>query len=324
LANAQDKSSLPQSVGVAVITYRACEHLTHCLPPYLNSPLKPKVLVVNSSSNDGTVELAERLGAETMVVPREEFNHGATREAARNALGTDIVVMTTPDAYALDTDVLTRLVEPIEAGKAAASYARQVPRDGAGFLEAFPRSFNYPAEGNIRSKADMAEHGIYTIFCSDACAAYNNRALESIGGFQTVLTMEDTLAAALLIEAGFSVAYVAGAVVKHSHCYSLHQEFSRYFDIGLERAEKRELYARFGKDESRGVRFVKAMLASLARHAPHKIPFALLQTAAKFFGYRLGRMCNRMPKYVLRALSSQDFYWNSRHADLFGRASIRS
>ena len=44
------------SVGVIVVTHNAKKHLAHCLPYLLNSELCPRVLVVNSSSNDGTVE----------------------------------------------------------------------------------------------------------------------------------------------------------------------------------------------------------------------------------------------------------------------------
>ena len=74
------------TVGVAVITYKAVALLPECLPALLESPLKPRVLVVNSSSGDGTVELARKMGAETLVIPRYEFNHGTTRELARDQL----------------------------------------------------------------------------------------------------------------------------------------------------------------------------------------------------------------------------------------------
>ncbi len=119
-------------VGVVVVTHRAREHLRHCLPPLLRSPLRPRVLVVNSSSGDGTVEEARRLGADVMVVPRREFNHGLTRERARAALGTPVVVMLTPDAYPVDDDFLERLTAPVREGVAAVSYGRQLARPGRG------------------------------------------------------------------------------------------------------------------------------------------------------------------------------------------------
>ena len=94
------------------------------------------MVVVNSSSQDGTVEEAQRFGADVLVVPRHKFNHGLTREQARIHLGTDIVVMMTPDAYAVDSHMLTHLIEPLVSDQAAASYARQIPHEGAHVLEA--------------------------------------------------------------------------------------------------------------------------------------------------------------------------------------------
>ena len=70
------------SVGVVVITHRARDRIARCLAPLQASPLRPRILVVNSSSCDGTVEAAEELGADTMTVPRWRFNHGLTRELA--------------------------------------------------------------------------------------------------------------------------------------------------------------------------------------------------------------------------------------------------
>ena len=77
------KQNKRPSIGVAVITHNARQHLSKCLPPWLQSPLKPKVLVVNSSSKDGTVECAKEMGADVLIIPRHEVNHGKTREKAR-------------------------------------------------------------------------------------------------------------------------------------------------------------------------------------------------------------------------------------------------
>lgn len=225
------------SIGVAVITHKAKNHLPLCLPPLLQSSLKPRVLVVNSSSHDGTVETALELGAETLVIPRPDFNHGSTREKARKHLDTDIVVMITPDAYALDTHVLERLVKPIIEGKASISYARQIPHDGADFFESFHREFNYPSESHIRGIEEIGRYGVYTFFCSNSCAAYSNKALDEIGGFHSTLLGEDTVAVAKLLRKGHKIAYTAEAIVKHSHRYTLMQEFKRTFDTGLARAE---------------------------------------------------------------------------------------
>lgn len=298
------------TIGVAVITHCAKHHLPHCLPTFLQSPLKPRVLVVNSSSNDGTVEMAESLGAETLVIPRKEFNHGTTREKARKYLGTDIVVMLTPDAYAVDVFVLEKLVAPLIQGIASISYARQIGHRKADFFESFPREYNYPPDSHVRSINDLQQYGVYTFFCSDSCAAYLNTALDQIGGFSHVLLGEDTVAVAKLLRKGHNIAYVSEAVVRHSHRYSLGQEFRRSFDTGLARQGYKDLLAG-GSDSKRGMGYFKEMTQRLIKEKPFQLPYALAHVSAKWLGYQLGKLSVNAPVWFKKALSTQDFFWNN-------------
>lgn len=297
------------TIGCAFITHCAKHHLPHCLPPFLQSPLKPRVLVVNSSSNDGTVEMAHSLGAETLVIPRAEFNHGTTRERARQHLGTDIVVMLTPDAYAVNTSVLETLVGPLLSGQASVAYARQIAHHGADFFESFPREYNYPDQSHIRSLADLNQYGVYTFFCSDSCAAYVNSALNEVGGFPRLLLGEDTVAVAKLLRKGHCIAYVAEAVVRHSHRYSLMQEFKRSFDTGLARRGYAGLLAGGGSDAKRGMGYFKEMSRRLSKEKPSMLPYALAHVCAKWLGYQIGKRSLKAPLWFKKALSTQDFFW---------------
>jgi rhamnosyltransferase len=179
-------------------------------------------------------------------------------------------------------------VAPIIAGNAAVSYARQIPHDGANWFEAFPRIFNYPERSELRSAEDIGKLGAYTFFCSDSCAAWSNDALAEIGGFQPTISLEDTIAVAKLLQRGHKIAYCADAVVKHSHNYSLKQEFGRHFTTGYVRRKYRELLCVGGGDEGRGATFVSNMLKQLAREKPHLIPYAVVSSAVKLIGYRAG------------------------------------
>lgn len=302
-------TSIP-TIGVAVITHSAKYHLPRCLPTYLNSPLKPQVLVVNSSSHDGTVELAKALGADTLVIPRRKFNHGTTRELARKHLNTDIVVMTTPDAYAAEENLLELLVQPLLEQKAAVAYARQIPHEGADFFESFSREFNYPQKSHYRSLNDSDKHGVYTFFCSNSCAAYLNSALDEIGGFEPVLLGEDTVAVARLLHRGYQIAYVAEAMVHHSHRYSLLQEFRRSFDTGLARKEYRHLIAVGGKDSLRGKAYALGLARRLWENNRSLLPYAALQMTLKWIGYQCGKLSLKAPHWFKKTLSSQDFYWS--------------
>lgn len=299
------------SIGVAVLTLQAEKHLKKCLQPIIESSLKPKILVVDSSSTDNTVKLAKELDVQVEIIPRAEFNHGLTREKARKILGTDIVVMMTQDAYPVDRQMLELLVKPLINGDAAVSYARQIAHDDADIFESFPREFNYPAQSHIRSIEDKETYGAYTFFCSNSCAAYCNAALDKIGGFQHVLFGEDTLAVAQLMQKGEKVAYVAEAVVKHSHSYTLMQEFRRNFDIGLFRREYESIFKVAGKAECRGIQFFRKLRKALSKEFPVLIPYAYIQTGFKWLGYRLGRASYGAPTWWKRSFSSQSFYWKN-------------
>lgn len=299
------------SIGCAILTYHAKNHLVSCLTPLLNSPLKPRILVVDSSSNDGTRELAASLGIETIVISQKDFNHGITREMARKHLGTDIICMITQDAYLADNDALSYLVAPIIENKAKISYARQLPHQGASFFEAFPRRYNYPPTSQLRSIEDCQQYGVYTFFCSDSCAAYSNAALNEIGGFEEALLGEDTVATAKILRKGHKIAYTAEALVSHSHNYSLWQEFCRSFDTGLARKNYASLLECGSSDSKRGADYLKTMLAELIKESPHLIPYALAHASAKWLGYQIGKMSVKAPIALKKNLSSQKFYWQS-------------
>lgn len=300
------------TVGVAVLTLNAKHHLQSCLPPFLESPLAPKVLVVDSSSTDGTGQEARRLGAEVLTIAKGEFNHGLTREKARKHLGTDIAVMVTQDAYPVDHFVLEKLVLPILEKKASISYARQIPHDGAGFFEAFARQFNYPKEGHIRGIEDLNQYGVYTFFCSNSCAAYSNQALDEINGFRNVLLGEDTVAAALLLRKGHKVAYAADALVKHSHDYTLLEEFQRYFDTGLARKDYHALLQCGSSDRARGSAYAAKLFEQILKEKPSFLPYGCAHIFCKWLGYRLGQLSYKAPLWWKKVLSSQKFYWNSQ------------
>lgn len=297
--------------SVILITHNSKAHLKKCLPPILASSIKPNILLVNSSSQDGTVEEAERFGVKTLIIPRKEFNHGATRELARKKAGGDIALFMTPDAYLASSDSLEKLIEPLITRKASIAYARQLPHIGAGILESFHRDFNYPENTHIRSLEDVKQLGIYTFFCSNSCAAYLNEALDKVGGFSHVLLGEDTLAAAKMLKSGMCIAYVAEALVRHSHSYSLKQEFQRAFDTGLARASYHDELKCESGDVDLGKTYAKRLFFHLLKKKPSLIPYAAFHIGAKALGYLLGKKSLNASIKFKRRFTSQDFYFDS-------------
>jgi rhamnosyltransferase len=302
------------TIGVAVFTLNAAEDIGFCLCPLIKSDVVSRILVVDSSSKDKTVEIAKSYGVDCYVIDRTCFNHGATRELARKMLETDIVIMVTQDAYATSAESVSNLVAPLLENKADVAYARQLPKQGADIFEAFPRQFNYPEKSQFRCITDSRRLGAFTFFCSDSFSAYRQSSLDSIGGFPTVLTNEDYFAVARILENGGVIAYVAEATVYHSHRYSLKEEFQRYFDTGYVRGERPWVQALVGNAEYYGASMVKSFFRRLLITQPWLIPYALLQVCCKWLGYRIGFHSVKAPLWWKRRLSGQRYYWTSRFA----------
>jgi rhamnosyltransferase len=153
--------------------------------------------------------------------------------------------------------------------------------------------------------------GIKSIFISNSFAAYRREALLASGGFpKNVIFGEDTITAARLLLSGWKVAYVAEAQVYHSHSYTWKQEFKRYFDIGVLHARARWLLQEFGTAGGEGGRFVRSELRYLWPLHWSLIPSALIRTALKLVGYRLGRIEKRLSPGLKRRLSMHPGFWD--------------
>lgn len=299
-------------ITVVIPTKNAGTDLALLLKKLHEQRLQPdSITIYDSASEDGTMMLAQKMGVNVKSVIPADFNHGATRELARKQTDAEIVIFMTQDAIPVDDLLIEKLVEPIINGTASFSYARQIPRRGAEIFESFPRQFNYPAESNIRSIADAEKYGVYTFFSSDSCAAYLNSALDEIGGFRPTLTSEDYFVAARLLRKGHKVAYVAGAVVEHSHAYTLFEEFKRYFDTGYVRAENPWVQDIVGQAEGRGKEYFAALLLVLSKSKPWLVPYAVVNTCVKLLGYRFGYWSFKSPTWWKKNLSGQRYYWDS-------------
>jgi rhamnosyltransferase len=271
-----------------------------------------EVIIIDSESNDGAdfnkIPNTWRL----LKINAKEFNHGETRNLALSHLqaGTDVVVYMTQDALLSDPHAISRLVSVFANPSVACVYGKQLPHTDATPVAAHARLFNYPAASRVVSLVDKERLGLKACFMSNSFAAYRVADLQAVGGFPSdVILGEDMSVAARLLMAGKSVAYVADACAHHSHNYSVMQEFRRYFDTGVFHARSPWLLAEFGSAGGEGLRFVRFEMSYLWRHAPGWIPSALVRTAAKLIGYRLGRLESRWPLWFKRWCSMHKGFW---------------
>jgi rhamnosyltransferase len=269
------------------------------------------VLIFDSTSSDNTIELAKSAGLRVRTISRAEFNHGGTRQLAVELLSdVDILVFLTQDAVLACSDAIRVLLEPFKDPTVAATFGRQLPGADATPIEAHARHFNYPDQSSERTLASRDGLGFKAIFISNSFAAYRREALIAVGGFpRNVIFGEDTITAAKLLLSGWKVTYVAEAKVYHSHSYTWTQDFKRYFDIGVLHAQESWLLDKFGNTGGEGGRFVRSELNYLWPRYWWLVPSALIRTALKLTGYRLGRIENKLSLRWKRKLSMHPNFW---------------
>jgi rhamnosyltransferase len=299
-------------VGLVIPTLNAGDRWRACLSALKQQTLEPdRALVIDSASTDETAGLAQMAGFEVLRIKRSEFNHGGTRQAAVEYLSDcDVIVFLTQDAIPASEATLLEIVKCLDDTSVAVAYGRQLPHQGSTSIEAHARFFSYRPI-SIKKDAESAKIlGSKVFFCSNSFAAYNRAVFMKLGGFRRDLILgEDMEYAARAIKAGYSNFYCATAPVYHSHDYSLVQTVERYFDLGAFDDLNAWMRTEFGSHRGEGLRFIRSELRFLAKQAPAEIPRALLQSAAKLAGYRLGRLQRFLPVGLKQKLSMQPGYW---------------
>ncbi len=269
------------------------------------------VYVVDSGSADDTVQLAREAGFNVASIDAGSFNHGSTRQnAVADFVGVEMVVFLTQDAILHRPDSLQNILFPFEDKYVAAVCGRQLPRPGAGAIEAHARLFNYPEATSINSMAEVSKKGLKTAFLSNSFAAYRVSVLHEVGGFPAdVIFGEDMYVATKMLKAGYKLAYASDACVYHSHSYSFRQEMQRYFDMGVFHAHEPWIRQMLGGAEGEGLKFVASEYRYLRKHAILRVPEGMLRTLFRYTGFRLGLMEGGFPLWLKRLLAMNKGYF---------------
>lgn len=283
---------MSNKISVIIPTLNAEKELSHLLSALHNQSRKiDEIIVVDSMSTDETVKICKKDNSVKLLeIDRKDFDHGRTRDMALKESKGDIVVFMTHDAIPARSSLIENLVAPIENGEAVLTTARQIPKKDASRMEKFVREFNYPDKSHIRSKADIQKMGIKTFFCSDVCSAYKREVYFELGGFDyPIKTNEDMFFAAKVINSGYRIAYVADALVYHSHNFSLKEQYKRNYIQGYE-IERHSEELHHVSQGGEGMKLVKYVSKALLKKG-HIISFVHFgfDCCARFLGSRAGR-----------------------------------
>ena len=97
-----------------------------------------EILLIDSGSTDGTLELAARYPCRVVSIDPRDFGHGRTRNYAATLAHGDFVAFLTHDSVPEHDTWLSEMLRPFEDPNVAGTYGRQVPRKEENYLD---RSF---------------------------------------------------------------------------------------------------------------------------------------------------------------------------------------
>ena len=181
--------------------------------------LSHEVVLVDSGSTDGTLDIAERHGCRIHHITREEFSFGRSLNIGCAAAAGDILVITSGHCVPADAQWLQRICQPLLDGRAEYAYGRQLGgadshfSEGRIFAKYFPGQSRIPQEG---------------FYCNNANAALLRSVWEQHRFNEELTGLEDMELAQRLLRSGGRVGYVAEAAVYHHHSESWPQVRRRF------------------------------------------------------------------------------------------------
>ena len=272
-----------------------------------------EVLVVDSGSSDGSVDVARSHGARVHSISPSEFGHGRTRNLGAKLAAGDVLVFTSQDAYAADEMWLARLVEPLAAGSTRAGvYGRQLPHDDATPPERYFLDFLYGPEARVQRLQHDGEPSFEQTLFSNVNSAIPRAVWEAFPFADDLIMSEDQEWSRRVLRAGHELVYEPRAAVHHSHTYSVAGAFRRFFDSGVS-AERSYAAGGNGSGALRraGGRYARGEVAWLWETGQRRwLPYTAAYELAKFTGLQLGRRHRHLPVWLKRRFSALPTHWD--------------
>jgi glycosyltransferase involved in cell wall biosynthesis len=310
------------TVTVAIPVRDGGALLTRTLGALARQTVAHELLVCDSGSRDGSVQVARAGGARVIEIAPSRFSHGGTRNLLMRESSGARVAFLTQDAEPADERWLERLLGGLElAGDVGMAFGPYRPRPETSpavrvDLERWFASLS-PDGGPQVERLGENERGLPVVelvgrrgFFTDANACLARSAWEAVP-FREVAYAEDRVLAIDMLRAGYAKAFVPDAAVLHAHDYTTVQELRRCFD------EWRGLREVYGWREPASPAHLVSQLRGRVGQARHELVAAGALPArrratlaalsshhvARLTGALLGSRADLLPAGVRRRLS---------------------
>lgn len=262
-----------------------------------------EVIVIDSGSQDATLEIARHYPARIVKIKPEEFGHSRTRNLGVKLSKGAYVVFLTADAVPTNNAWLRNIVLPLKVNSTiAGAYSRQIPKNNCYPPEARDitagaalapkiKAVNF---GDARQTEYFNKNIWKSIAFSNISSAYRRDLLEKYPFNEDLLAVEDQEWAYRLIKNGYSIYYEPNSCVYHSHNDTLKKNYGRHYRYGLS-------FKKFVKDRSRSTfyYFIKITIYEITKDYIFLIAYAqgLIKKMVWFFKIPLFRAVKNFAFY---------------------------
>lgn len=299
-------NSVDKNYSVIILTHAPKDDLLVSLEKLLTQSIRPrKIILYNTDESKFYDNLSKKDEVKRTIednkdiiyitnIKEDDFDHGKARNDAMKLVDTDYALFLTDDAVPYDDKLCENLIKDfsnydVADGKVAATYARQIAKNGSRLSEKFVREFNYPDYDIVKMKSKELEYGIKNYFFSNVCAMYDKKIFYELGGFEeNIILNEDTFFSYTAISRGYKIVYSSKSIVYHSHNYSFKQQFNRNFDIGVSQSDKKEIFDNIPSVKE-GYKLTKYVILKLlgGLHFLSIIRF-MIECLYRYMGYKKG------------------------------------
>ena len=213
---------MPITASIIIRTYneeRYLDELLHAIKGQELNDINLEVVLVDSGSTDGTIEIAKRHKIRFKTINKSDFSFGySLNVGCRFSVG-DYLVFISGHCVPCNVKWLKHILAPLVNRTVDYCYGRQIGRDTTKFSE------NVHFEKTFPSYDKMPQNNY---FCNNANAAITRDCWEKCMFDESLTGLEDLQLAKRLIAAGRQVGYVSNASVYHIHDESWPQVMNRY------------------------------------------------------------------------------------------------
>ncbi|HEY1678512.1 MAG TPA: glycosyltransferase [Candidatus Sulfotelmatobacter sp.] len=296
-------------VSILLLTKNGRNDLAQSLPILFaqNIDVSFEVIVVDSGSTDGTLDLVHDFPVQLRQIRSDEFHHARTRNFAASLAQGEIIVFLSQDAIPDSTNWLAAMVANFQDPQVGAVYGRQLPKRDSSLERQDVLHAIYGETRIVKDPAQRGSLGYRFYHFSDVNAAMRHTVWQSARFPEDLKVFEDLGIAKHILDRGWKIVYEPRAAVFHSHVHTTIGLFKRYFDIGY-------TFRLLRIWEAPGIRKSllrdgwRLMNQKIKRRAGPKggrsVGYGIRQDLAKSAGLLLGLNENRLPLILKRRLSA--------------------